>query len=239
MTSLYLITAAGFLILAFIFAFILITVLQRGIDQTKWKDDKKRKVKSRLLWGMIIWFAFLGVFSLTGVAGNFNLFPLNAAPVLVLPLVTILILISTKNSEDILQQITQPQLIRLQVFRIIVELLLWALFYQEILPIQMTFEGRNWDILAGITAPIIAHTFSGNKNVVLIWNIICLGLLINIVTIAILSMPTPLRAYMNDPANTIVMKFPFIVLPGFLVPLAYTLHFLSLKKLILTYKTTK
>ena len=45
------------------------------------------------------------------------------------------------------------------------------------------------------------------KIAVVLWNILGLGLLINIVAIAILSMPTPLRVFMNEPANTIVTEF--------------------------------
>ena len=46
-------------------------------------------------------------------------------------------------------------------------------------------------------------------------------------------MPTPFRVFMKEPANTVVMKFPFILLPTFLVPLAYGLHFLSLRQLLM------
>ena len=61
----------------------------------------------------------------------------------------------------------------------------------------------------------------------MVWNILCLMLLINIVTIALLSAPVPFRVFMNEPANTIVTTFPFIWLPALLVPLAYGLHILS------------
>ena len=100
----------------------------------------------------------------------------------------------------------------------------------------MTFEGRNFDILAGITGPIIAYlAYSKHvigKTGVIIWNVACLCLLINIVATAILSIPSPFRYFMNEPANTIVTEFPIIWLPAFLVPLAYSLHFLSLRQLI-------
>lgn len=100
----------------------------------------------------------------------------------------------------------------------------------------MSFEGRNFDILTGITAPIMAYLASRNtvpKLVLIVWNIVCLGLLINIVTIAIFSMPISFRHFMNEPSNTIVTQFPFSWLPTFLVPLAYMLHFLSLRQLVL------
>jgi hypothetical protein len=53
-------------------------------------------------------------------------------------------------------------------------------------------------------------------------------LLINIVTISALSMPGPLRAFHNEPDSSLLTRFPFIYLPGLLVPLAYTLHIFSL-----------
>jgi hypothetical protein len=51
--------------------------------------------------------------------------------------------------------------------------------------------------------------------------------------IAILSMPTSFRYFMNEPANTIVAQFPFIYLPGVLVVLAFAFHVFSLRQLVL------
>jgi hypothetical protein len=55
--------------------------------------------------------------------------------------------------------------------------------------------------------------------------------LLNIVITAILSTPSPWRVFMNEPANYVVTWFPISWLPGFLVPLAYYLHFISLKQM--------
>jgi hypothetical protein len=57
-------------------------------------------------------------------------------------------------------------------------------------------------------------------------------LLMNIVTIAVLSMPTPFRQFMNEPANEIVATFPFVYLPGVLVVLAFAFHAFSLRQLL-------
>jgi hypothetical protein len=95
----------------------------------------------------------------------------------------------------------------------------------------MTFEGRNLDILSGILGTVVALFFIKKRTVCLLYNLIGLGLLINIVTIAILSMPTPYRVFMEEPANTIVFTWPVVFLPTFLVPLAYGLHFLALRQL--------
>jgi hypothetical protein len=99
----------------------------------------------------------------------------------------------------------------------------------------MTFEGLNFDVLTGATAPLAAYLLTvrphWRRPILLAWNVMGLVLLAAIVVISILSLPTPLRVFTNEPANTIVTRFPFIWLPGFLVPLAYTLHFFALKNL--------
>jgi hypothetical protein len=157
-------------------------------------------------------------------------------PVLVIPLIFISAIIFSGKLNEILIQIPIVNLIRLQSFRLFVEILLWALFVKNLVPVQMTFEGRNFDILSGISALLIAWLVSNNKisrSGLIAWNFLCLALLINIVAIAILSMPSPFRLFMNDPANSVVGIFPISWLPGFLVPLAYGLHFLTLKQIFI------
>jgi hypothetical protein len=133
---------------------------------------------------------------------------------------------------------TPPQgLIYFQSFRIAVELLLFQAFVRGLMPVQMTFEGRNFDIVAGILALIVgfivAKRFRGWRTVATIYNYIGLALLVNVLVIALLSMPTPLRYFMNEPAITIVGQFPFIYLPTVLVVFAYSFHILSLRQLYL------
>jgi hypothetical protein len=179
---------------------------------------------------LVVWAVFLSAWSLSGMASRFDIFPLNMAPVLVIPFVTIVAFTLSRKTFSILSSIPPKSIAQLQVFRVFVELLLWALFVENLLPVQMTFEGRNWDILSGLSAPFAAIFLSKSKWGLAIWNLVCLGLLVNIVTLAIVSMPTDLRIFDNEPANTIVAEFPFILLPGMLVPLAYGLSLLSLRQ---------
>jgi len=154
-------------------------------------------------------------------------------PLVGVPLITTIILLFTSEMETLLGFLSLRALTQLQVFRVFVEVLLWLLFIQNLLPEQMTFEGRNWDILSGITALLAARFLLTSKHWMAVWNILGLVLLINIVTIAILSMPTPIQVFNTEPANTIVTQFPFVFLPTFLVPLAYILHLMSLRKLLI------
>ncbi len=100
----------------------------------------------------------------------------------------------------------------------------------------MTFEGRNFDILSGLTAPVVYWLgFRGGKikrPLLIIWNILALGLLINIVATAILSFPCPFQQMAFDQPNRGVLYFPFIWLPTVVVPLVLFSHLISLWRLL-------
>jgi len=103
-----------------------------------------------------------------------------------------------------------------------------------LLPVQMTFEGRNFDIIAGLLGLLAGWLMINKKNawksIAITYNIVGLGLLVNILLIAVLSMPTPIRYFMNEPSNMIVADFPFIYLPAVLVVIALAFHIFSLRQ---------
>jgi len=231
----------GFILLTLGSFALLFLEIKKAVNNTGWSSSRKTKFTSFFLVGLIVWTLFVSAWSISGRMGNFQIFPLNMIPVLAVPLIAILAFTFSKTGKDILVHIPTQNIIRLQAFRFFVELLLWALYLENQAPIQMTFEGRNWDVLSGISAPIITLFITKGKISkigLIIWNITCLALLVNILAIAILSMPTPLRTFMNEPSNTIVTQFPVSWLPGLLVPLAYGLHFLSLRQLLLKVTST-
>jgi hypothetical protein len=53
-----------------------------------------------------------------------------------------------------------------------------------------------------------------------------LALLLNVMIVSVLSMPTPLRHFHNEPASTFVTYFPYIWLPTYLVQVAWMSHLL-------------
>jgi hypothetical protein len=233
--NLLLIAQIGFILLTIVCLWLLVKELKKGIAKSSWDEARKKKFFNAILITIILWMGFVSIWSASGIMSDFSKFPFNFMPVIAIPLITIVIFLFSSRLSEILQNIPVANLIHLQSFRFFVELLLWALFTAGLAPEQMTFEGRNFDILTGITAPLMAWLVSKNKiskAALIVWNLAGLLLLINIVTVAILSTPSPLRVFMIEPANTIVALFPVSWLPGFLVPLAYTLHFFSLKQLL-------
>jgi hypothetical protein len=202
------------------------------------------RIERAIRWSVIVlgtWAIFISYFAFRGFFSNFSTFPPRMAIVFVVPLVAILFLTFSRKLKEILLHLPPEKIIRLQVFRVFVEILIWMLLLQKLLPIQMSFEGRNFDILTGLTAPVVAWLIARKKwspALTIAWNVAGLVLLFNIIVIAILSMPSPIRHFMNEPANTIVTTFPFIWLPGLLVPLAYALHFFSIRQIFSCQKSS-
>jgi hypothetical protein len=181
------------------------------------------------------WVVLLGVLSLRGFFTEWLKIPPRIGMAVALPLPFVLWIGFSQRGTKLLRALPPQWPVYLQSFRVIVELALWLAVRDGALPVQLSFEGRNFDILTGIFAlPVGYYCFvkkSAPSWLVLLYNIGGLLLLANVLVIAVLSMPTPLRAFHNEPANTLLAYFPYIYLPGVLVPLAYTLHICSLRQL--------
>ncbi len=164
-------------------------------------------------------------------------------PLIFLPsLIFIIVLSLSKKGKVFLDSLSSKQLTLLHSIRIPVEIVLFWLFIGGAVPELMTFEGRNFDILAGITAPFIFwlgyHKKILSRNILIAWNIICALLLANIVISAVLSIPFPLQQLAFDQPNYAVILFPFVWLPGFVVPAVIFSHVVSLRHLFIN-KTAK
>jgi hypothetical protein len=64
-----------------------------------------------------------------------------------------------------------------------------------------------------------------------VWNIAALLLLVNVVTIAVMAMPSPMQRLALDQPNIAVLYFPFNWLPSVVVPIVLFSHLASLWKL--------
>ncbi len=128
-------------------------------------------------------------------------------------------------------------LVGFQAFRIPVELLIHRAYLEGLAPIQMTYEGLNFDILSGLSALFLAAALSVTSVphwLVIAWNCVGLGLLATILTIAILSSPIPIQVFHAPPQNLWVTRFPWVWLPTVLVSAALMGHLLVFQALALT-----
>jgi hypothetical protein len=198
-----------------------------------YKATKNSKTTLAILFAWIILQAILG---LSGFYTITNTFPPRFA-LLVLPAILLIIcLFVTTKGRVYIDSLDTKTLTFLHIVRIPVELCLYWLFVHKSLPQLMTFEGRNFDIAAGLTAPLIFYfgyvKKSLGKTVLLLWNFICLGLLFNIVINAVLSAPSSFQQFAFDQPNTAILYFPFIWLPGCVVPLVLLAHLVCIRQLL-------
>jgi hypothetical protein len=185
-------------------------------------------------FGLGAWLALTGALAHSGWVGQFDARPPHLVVLMAATFIGTVALAFSRPGTRAVEGVAWSGLIGFQVFRVPVEWVLFQLHREGVVPVQMTFEGRNLDIVSGASAPLVAWlaaTGRIGRRGILLWNCAALALLANIVTIALLSTPTPLRVFPNEPANTFVARLPWIWLPTFLVPAALLGHLLTFRKL--------
>ena len=124
-------------------------------------------------------------------------------------------------------------LVAVQGFRLPLELAMHQMAVRGIMPEHMSYTGWNFDIVTGVTAIVVGSLVwsgRGGRPLVLAWNVVGLGLLANIVTIAVVS--TPQFAWFGeDRLNVWVMHPPFVWLPAVMVLFALAGHLVVFRAL--------
>ncbi|NOW95197.1 hypothetical protein [Mucilaginibacter sp. SG564] len=184
----------------------------------------------------LLWLVLQGAISLSGFYTVTSVVPPRFALLLMPPVVFIIALFFIKRGRWAMDSFDVKILTLLHVVRILVELVLYWLHLYKGIPQVMTFEGRNYDILCGITAPLVWYfgyvkPMLG-KKVLLAWNVICLLLLANIVITAVLSAPLPFQRFAFDEPSVALFYFPFVWLPGFIVPTVFFAHLVTIRRLL-------
>ena len=188
-----------------------------------------------LLFIMPAWMIFQAVLAAGGFYLNTSSVPPRIFLLGPLPALALIIVYFIFARESFIEKLPLEHLTLLHTIRIPVELVLSWLFTAGLVPEIMTFHGSNFDILSGITAPIVYFiAFRGgrvNTKLLAAWNILALLLLINIVVTAILCVPSPIQKLAFDQPNVAILYFPYIWLPTVIVPIVLFCHLASLWKI--------
>lgn len=191
-----------------------------------------------LIFLLSFWLIFQAVLALNGFHQVTEILPPRVFAFGVFPTLLLILVYFIFFRKNFIEPLPLKILTLLHVIRIPVEIVLYWLGQNGQVPPLMTFEGRNFDILSGITAPIIYFLAfrrdQTNRPLLIVWNIFALLLLINIVTTAILAFPSPWQKIAFEQPNRAVMYFPFIWLPSVIVPIVFFSHLTSLWKLFKT-----
>jgi hypothetical protein len=201
-------------------------------------DPTVQSYAKAVLTGSFLWLtiqafmAFSDLYSASTMAWPPRIILLGVAPMLLL----IVVLFITASGRKVLDHLSLPDYTYLHTVRIPVEIVLFWLYVHQAVPELMTFEGRNFDILAGLTAPLVAYFGMAQKRLgnsaLLIWNFLALGLLLNIVIHAVLSAPFPFQQLAFDQPNIAILYFPYVWLPTYIVPVVLLGHLMSIRRLL-------
>jgi hypothetical protein len=191
--------------------------------------------RRRATFLLVMWLVLTGALAASGALARWDLLPPPVMPVIGLSLILSTTVALSSTGLLVAKSLPLALLVGFQAFRLPLELLLQQLAYDGVLPVQMTFDGMNFDIATGISAigvALWAATGRLPRAVLWLWNLMGLALLVTIVTIAMLSAPIPIRVFWNEPANTIIGTFPYVWLPTVLVQAAWLGHLLVFRRLL-------
>lgn len=217
----------------------LATILTLGVHAVARRaglpSPRRRAIVIGLATGLALW---LGLTAALARAGVLSVWTARPPRVVLLPLTALAAIVFLSRGatfRSLIGSLPPSWPVALQSFRMGVELLLWGLFIQGRVPVQMTFEGRNFDGLVGLSAPVVALLVARDRlgpRGLLVWHFLGLGMLANVFGTAATSLPGPLHLDWPGPPLTAVASFPVVWIPAFFVPLAVFSHIVSIRQTV-------
>jgi hypothetical protein len=185
--------------------------------------------------GLSAWLLLGALLASAGVLSNWTARPPRMALLAPTALLAGFVLSRTSTARAMIASTPLAWPVAFQTFRVLVELVLFALYRTGRAPVQVTFEGRNLDVLVGLTAPLLAWWVARRRSapgLVVTWNVLGLAMLANTVFTVVTSLPGPQHLHWPGAPFTAPATWPVVWLPSFLAPLAATLHAVSLQQTI-------
>lgn len=228
-------SSSGLMISFMLIIVLFIVVIYFIVKQTGIKRIRLQS-KEIAMW-LLIWVLIQNIFTVSGLYSNY---PNSKPPYIFLfgllpSLAFIALLFFTKKGKYFTQSIPLEYITVIQMFRIPVEFVLVFLFFEKLIPKQMTFLGSNFDILIGITAPIFAYLYFRKSKIsrmaLLVWNFVGVFFLFYIVLVAFFSAPSPFQSINFNQPNVAILHFPYALLATIIVPILLYCHLVSIKRL--------
>lgn len=196
-----------------------------------WATPRPGRTMRVLLAWLLLQGAVAGRGFYTVVGG----WPPRMAGQLVPPLLLLAALLLSRRGQSYLDRLRPGRLTLLHVVRVPVELVLLGLYQHGAVPQLLTLAGRNPDILAGLSAPVVYYLVFRRRwlgpRALLGWNLVALASLLNVAAHAALSVPSPFQRLAFEQPNVAVLYFPFNWLPACVVPLVLLAHLAVIRRL--------
>lgn len=221
--------------------YILLTVttvcflLAIGVHAIQKTVAQPNKTITKFISVMLLWQVYIFGVAQTDMLYDFS-FPPKFALFFIVPsflFTALFLIISTKKSW--IAAIPIHWILLFQSVRIIVETLFLFSVSAGILNEEVTFDGYNFDMIIGLTAPFVALAYYKKwvvERFVIAWN--CIGILVlaSVIFVFMSSIYNPqLFGATEVLLPTAAAKYPYVLVAGFLMPVAVFLHFLSIVQL--------
>ncbi|MEP1094136.1 MAG: hypothetical protein ABJG78_03450 [Cyclobacteriaceae bacterium] len=206
-------------------------------------SGKRNFTPTIILTVFCIWIFLISILTLNGFFEDFS-----NPPRLMLfvgsTVIMIIVLFALRRTRAFLNKMPITTLTYIHIIRVPVEMVLLWLGISGGLGMELTFEGSNFDILAGITAPFVGVFMIGDRNKnrigAIVWNFAALALLANIVARAVSYTPYFYEQSLGgEPVNIAMFYFPFILLPTLVVPIVLFSHLVSLSQLLFVKESSQ
>jgi hypothetical protein len=197
-----------------------------------WLEHRSRSERNvAIVAGLVltVWAALAGALALRGAFTQSDI--TTAPPIGIYLLVVFAGLAASLASSPSLRSLlsNQKNLIRLNLWRLVgfVFLLLMA---GGQMPALWALPAGIGDILIGMTAFWVARQLDspGGRRRAVIFNLLGLADLIVAVGLGMATGPGPAQLFHTTPTSELATRFPLVLVPGFLVPLAFMIHIVSL-----------
>lgn len=199
-------------------------------------SNKRKSKKTKLVLGLITHQLYIFLITSSGFIQDFS-FPPRFALTLILPafVFTGIFVYRNRNAEWLLN-ISPSKLFFFQSFRVLVELIFVASVTSGVLHKEASIEGYNYDMVYAFTVLIIGYFAFAKKSlslrVVWVWNYVGLLVLASVIFVFMSTIYQPELYGASAPLMPMEgLTYPYVLVAGFLMPIAVFVHILSIAQL--------
>ena len=229
--------------LSIIMTLILFGMGFNAMNQTFEGETLKRK-KVLLVIGLSIWHIYLFLVAKSGFIQDLS-FPPRFALTMILPAFIFTGIFITKNRNNAwITKIPTSHLFFFQSFRILVESLFALSFIEGLLHKEVTIHGYNFDMIYAITVLIVGfiafRSKTPNLKLIKAWNYLGLLVIASIIFVFMTTIYAPGLYGADAPLMPIeATQYPYVLIAGYLMPVAVFIHVLSIAQLNRMRKKSK
>jgi hypothetical protein len=212
---------------------VVVALVALGLAHAAQRAGLPKILAASVAAGFCLWLAAAAALAESGVLADWTALPPRWPLLPLTALGTSVLLGLTPTYRRLLAGLPPWQPVALQTFRLAVEIAFWRLHMEGVAPLQVTFEGRNFDALVGLTAPVVAAGIAFGwlgPRITIVWNLFGLAMLVNAIGTVATSTPGPLHLNWPGEPFTAIAAWPVVWIPALLAPIGISLHVVSIRQ---------